>query len=104
MLGVEPIDIGNLLGWRYDPRLDPTSPDYDFEYVKYCKDHNIKWGDNRVDFGLDDPKVPGYDLRLKFLTGHEDAILLYMNYDGEIWNKVGRPAKIPVKKGVLNEI
>ena len=103
MLGVEPIDIGNLVGWRYDPRLDVTSDKYDAGYDLYCKEHKL-WGDNKVDFGLDNPKVPGYDLRLKFLTGHEDAILLYMNYDGEIWNKVGKPAKFPLKKGVLNEI
>lgn len=84
MLGMSSVDIGQMVGWRYDPRLDVTSPDYDPYYS------NPDWGDNRVDFGLTDPEIPGYEGRQRFLAGYEDAVLLYMNWDGEIYDKVGR--------------
>lgn len=84
MLGMKPIDIGQIVGWRYDPRLDISSKKFDPYYVK-----PVDWGDNFVDFGLENEKLPGYELRRKFLSGHEDAVLLYMNYDGEICDKIG---------------
>ena len=84
-LGLKPVDIGWLVGWRYDPRLDITSEKFD-PSVKWPDD----WGNNCVDFGLENPSIPGYDGRQRFLAGHEEAILLYMNYDGYIWDHVGR--------------
>ena len=84
MLGMKPIDIGQMVGWRYDPRLDIESDDYD-PYFKKPDD----WGDNRVDFGLDNPDIPGYELRQRFLSGDEEGILLYMNWDGLIYDKIG---------------
>ena len=83
-LGMKPIDIGQLVGWRYDPRLDMTNPKYD-PYYTAPED----WGDNKVNFGIDEPDLPGYQQRQDFIAGHEDAILLYMNYDGIINDKIG---------------
>ena len=82
-LGMKPVDIGQIVGWRYDPRLDIESSKYDpyFEAPE-------GWGDNKVNFGINEPGLPGYEDRQAFIAGHEDAILLYMNYDGIINDKV----------------
>lgn len=84
MLGMKPVDVGQTFGWRYDPRLDISNKKYD-PYYHAPED----WGDNRVDFGLNNPDIPGYEARRRFLSGHEDAILLFMNFDGIINDKVG---------------
>lgn len=83
-LGMKPVDMGWLVGWRYDPRLDITSDKFDATYKK-----PEDWGDNCVDFGLNNPEIPGYEGRQRFLAGHEEAVLLYMNWDGIIWDKIG---------------
>ena len=83
-LGVRSWDIGQLVGWRYDPRLDINSDK--FEPGFKAPDG---WGDNYVDFGLNNPKVEGYEMRQRFLKGYEEAVLLYLNYDGYIYDKVG---------------
>lgn len=83
-LGLKPTQLGNLVGWRYDPRLDERSPKFD-PYYKAPDD----WGDNCVDFGLENPEIPGYKDRQRFIKGQEEAVVLYMNYDGMIYNKVG---------------
>lgn len=94
-LGIKPVDIGWLVGWRYDPRLDIESEYFDPSYKA-----PEGWGNNRVDFGLNNPTIPGYDGRQRFLSGHEEAILLYMNYDGYIFDKVGRRSiYYPRKRG-----
>ncbi len=87
-LGLPEWDIGQVVGWLYDPRLDPTSPKYDPRY-KAPDD----WGDNRVDFGIENPDVPGYEARQAFRYGDEEAILLYLNYSGVIADKVGLRTK-----------
>ena len=83
-LGLKRVDIGQIVGWLYDPRLDMTNEKYDPYYQK-----PEDWGDNRVDFALENSDIPGYEDRQRFLSGHEDAILLYMNYDGIINDKIG---------------
>lgn len=84
MLGMKPVDVGFFVGWLYDPRFDVESDKFDV-YAKVPDD----WGDNRVDFGLDNPSLPGYEGRLRFMAGHEEAVMLYMNYDGIISDKLG---------------
>lgn len=95
MLGVAPIDIGNLVGWLYDPRLDVKSDRFD---SKYYKEHWDEWGDNCVDFGFNDPSRSGYDGRQRFLAGKEEAVLLIMNYDGLIWDKNCRQSTVTIRR------
>ena len=84
-LGMLPVDIGQIVGWRYDPRLDIESERYDPYYIKPSD-----WGDNKVDFGLSNPDLEGYEDRQRFISGREEAVILYMNYDGIICDKVCR--------------
>lgn len=86
-LGMKPIDIGQIVGWRYDPRFDMTDSRYDPYYD--TPENRANWGDNKVDFAIEDPTVPGYEGRQRFKNGDEEAILLFMNYDGIINNKIG---------------
>ena len=95
-LGLKSIDIGQVVGWRYDPRLDPANPKYDPYYDTPINRDN--WGDNRVDFAINNPDIPGYEMRQRFMNGDEEAILLYMNYDGIIYDKIGLKS-IKFKRG-----
>ena len=83
-LGCKPWDIGQVVGWKYDPRLDPKSKKFD-----PCYEAPDGWGDNCVDFGINNPNLPGYEQGQAFITGKEDAVLLYLNYDGLIYHEVG---------------
>ncbi len=96
-LGLRPIDIGQIVGWRYDPRLDMTSLKYDPYFD--TPENRAAWGDNRVDFGIYNSDIPGYENRQKFMNGDEEAILLYMNYDGIINDKIGLKS-IKFKRGI----
>ena len=86
-LGMKPIDIGQIVGWRYDPRLDMSEDKYDPYFD--TEENRKNWGDNKVDFAIEDPTVPGYKERQRFKNGDEEAIVLFMNYDGVINDKIG---------------
>lgn len=64
MLGLPPTKAGQIVGWVYDPE-NPS-------------------GDNYVDFGLYADNLTYSD----FVNGHEPAILLDFNVDGNIWDKM----------------
>lgn len=64
MLGLPTTKAGQIVGWVYDPE-NPS-------------------GDNYVDFGLYADNLTYSD----FVNGHEQAILLDFNVDGNIWDKM----------------
>jgi hypothetical protein len=61
LIGINPTKAGQSIGWIYDER-NPV-------------------GDNCVDFGLGDPNRPSARM---FVNGHEKAVLLHFNHDGNI--------------------
>lgn len=67
MLGFEPTQAGQVVGWTYDP------------------DYPI--GDNYVDFGLYDIYSHPYDADRKaaFVNGYERNVILDFNVDGDIY-------------------
>jgi hypothetical protein len=64
MVGIKPTVAGQSIGWIYDKK-NPV-------------------GDNYVDFGLGNPNSRSTRL---FVNGHENAVLLHFNHDGNILNK-----------------
>lgn len=64
MIGIQPTAAGQAIGWIYD------------------KENPV--GDNIVDFGLGNPNDASVR---RFVNGHEKAVLLHFNHDGNILNK-----------------
>lgn len=64
MIGLQPTAAGQAIGWIYDEK-NPV-------------------GDNIVDFGLGNPNDESVR---RFVNGHEKAVLLHFNHDGNILNK-----------------
>lgn len=64
MIGLQPTTAGQAIGWIYDEK-NPV-------------------GDNIVDFGLGNPNDESVR---RFVNGHEKAVLLHFNHDGNILNK-----------------
>lgn len=72
-LGLDPIPEGQLLGWIYSSK--PMDGD----------------GDNYVDLGIyqhvGDPTDEGM-VKRQFFYGNNPSVMLYLNYDGIIWDKI----------------
>ena len=67
MLGFEPTEAGQRVGWIYDPKKDIVDGDYP--------------GDNQVDFGIFPVSRPG---AAEFINGFQPYVLLDFNVDGDI--------------------
>lgn len=72
-LGLDPIPEGQLLGWIYS------------------KNRIVGDGDNCVDLGIyqhvGDPTDEGM-VKRQFFYGNNPSVMLYLNYDGIIWDKI----------------
>lgn len=72
-LGLDPIPEGQLLGWIYS------------------KNPIVGDGDNCVDLGIyqhaGDPTDEGM-VKRQFFYGNNPSVMLYLNYDGIIWDKI----------------
>lgn len=64
LIGIQPTKAGQAIGWIYDEK-NPV-------------------GDNFIDFGLGNKNDPSVR---RFVNGHEKAVLLHFNHDGNILNK-----------------